>query len=263
MPFTFLAHQGPFLPVVRRWSHRIDPVTFLVGTVAPDLAYVAGQSSWRVWAHAMPWLVAFNVPVTLLVSWIVVRIIAPVLPAHLPEAGSFRLRDLRAIAAHRFDLVRSPVWALIGSFTHVALDSFTHRWGWVASEWRWYRTPLIDHRWLGKDWAPFEVAQFFGHVVGSALCVYLLWRYGRERALATAAAAVPLTQPTSQTNRRLWLPTAAAFLASILFVVARPSGEADDVIRVATALFLGLTIGSISAARVLPATSRSPLIDSC
>lgn len=247
MPFTFLAHQGPFLPLVRRWSRHLDPVTFLVGTTAPDLAYVAGDSSLRVWAHAMPWLVTFNVPATLLVSWLLVRVVAPVLPAHLPEAGGFRLRDYRVVARHRFHVLRSPLGALAGAVSHVVLDGFTHRWGWVADGWRWYRTPLVDERWLGKDWAPFEVMQYVGHVAGSAVFVWLVWRYGRERLLAAAAAEVPLA-PVTRASRALlagFVTVGAAGAAAV--VLAAPSSEADDIIRIATGTFVGLLLGCVAA----------------
>lgn len=38
MPFTFLAHQGPFLALARRWARLVDPITFMVGTMSPDFA---------------------------------------------------------------------------------------------------------------------------------------------------------------------------------------------------------------------------------
>jgi Domain of unknown function (DUF4184) len=39
MPFTFFAHQAPFLPMARRWPRLIDGTALIVGTMAPDLAY--------------------------------------------------------------------------------------------------------------------------------------------------------------------------------------------------------------------------------
>lgn len=256
MPLTFLAHQGPFLPVVRRWSDRIDPVTFLVGTMAPDLAYVAGRSSWRVWAHDLPWVVTFNVPVTLAVAWVIVRVLAPVVPAHLPDLGGFHLRDYRAVAAHRFHVVRSPLWALLGALTHVGLDSFTHRWGWFARNWTWYRTPLVADRWLGKAWTPFEIGQYVGHVGCSVLFVVFAWRYGRARLLAGRAAEVPLATTSRSSQAVLWTAALVGLVTAFVFVRARPSNEADDIIRVAAGLFTGLTAGSLATRWVGPATNR-------
>ena len=56
--------------------------------------------------------------------------LAPVVPAHLPQLGTFRLQDYRGLATHRFGIVSTPVCVLVGKLSHVALDSLTHGWGW-------------------------------------------------------------------------------------------------------------------------------------
>ncbi len=129
MPFTFFAHQAPVLPVARRWPNATDGVALVIGSMAPDLAYLLNGSRFAIWAHAFPWLVTFCVPVTICLSWIVVRVLAPVVPAHLPQLGNFRLQDYRGLATHRFGIVSTPVCAFVGALSHVAFDSLTPRMG--------------------------------------------------------------------------------------------------------------------------------------
>ena len=81
MPVTFLAHQAPVLPIAQRWPDRTDGVALVVGSMAPDFAYVLNGSRWEVWAHGLPAVVVFCVPATFVVGWLIVRVLAPVVPA--------------------------------------------------------------------------------------------------------------------------------------------------------------------------------------
>jgi hypothetical protein len=244
MPLTFLAHQGPFLPIARRYQRHLDPVTFLIGTMAPDFAYVGEGTRFGVWAHALPWIVTFNVPVTLFVSWVLVRVIAPVVPDHLPNAGGFGLKSYRRLTQHRFRLLVSPLSALLGALTHVVLDQFTHAWGWAARHVDWYRRPLVDQRWLGKRWTPFEFAQFGGHVGLSILCLVLLWIYGRQR--QRTLTELPAPQRTSgRSHLTLWVVAASWSAAGVAWVATHRISEGADVLRVAAGVGFGLALGSV------------------
>jgi hypothetical protein len=136
----------------------MDGVALVVGSMAPDMAYALNGSRFSVWAHGFPGVVLFCVPVTLMVSWLIVGVISPVFWDHLPEAGPFRLNDYRGLAVHRFSWGWSPASALIGALSHVMLDHFTHHWGWFARHIDWYSTVLVDD-FLGRQWTVFRVLQ--------------------------------------------------------------------------------------------------------
>ena len=135
MPFVYLAHQAPFLPIARRWPQRIDGLTFLVGTMSPDFAYALTGTPLQVRAHGFPWLAAFCVPATLAASWLIARVLARVVAAHVPALGGFQLHDYRGLAAHRFLPIRATLWAFLGACTHAGLDHLGHEWGWPAQHW--------------------------------------------------------------------------------------------------------------------------------
>lgn len=98
----------------------MDGVALVIGTMAPDLAYALNGSRLRVWAHGFPGVVTFRIPATLIVSWIVARILAPVVADHLPDLGRFHLPDWRGLATHRFVLWKTVVWAELGALSRWA-----------------------------------------------------------------------------------------------------------------------------------------------
>jgi hypothetical protein len=259
VPVTFLAHQAPVLPIVRRWPRSVDGIALVVGTAAPDLAYVANGSRYAVWAHGWPGVVTFCVPVTVGVAWIIARVLAPVVPCHLPDLGTFHVRDYRGLAVHRFGLLRTPLCALAGALTHVALDSFTHEWGWLAQHVGWYRDPIVDTELLGRRWTPFRVAQYAGHVVLSAFTVWWLWRAGARRWLAARAASVPCRATRAGAALLAgWCGVGTA--AASGWVLTDRAGSATDIVRVATGAFAGLTLGALVTRAVTgPATTAAAL----
>jgi hypothetical protein len=180
MPVTFFAHQAVVLPVARRWPGRVDGLALVVGSMAPDMAYVLNGSRFQLWAHDLPGVLVFCVPVTVVVTWLVARVLAPVVPDHLPAAGQFHLRDFRGLAARRLRPLATPVSAFAGAASHVLLDHLTHDWGWMARNADWYRTVFADDV-LGRQWTVFRVMQYGGHVVGTGACLWLLACYGRQR----------------------------------------------------------------------------------
>jgi hypothetical protein len=258
VPITFFAHQAPVVPIVRRFPGRVDGVTLVIGSMAPDFGYVLRGTGISVWAHAMPWLVWFCVPVTLAVSWIIVRVLAPVVPDHLPQLASFRLRDYRGLATHRFSPAGSMVCAFIGAVTHVLLDGFTHDWGWFARNIGWYHDVLIPGHAFGRAWTVYRVVQYAGHVGLSALCIWMLWRAGRAGWMSARASRVPAFPATRATRAVLAITTATAAGLGAALVLAHRAGSATDVLRVAGAAFLGLTFGALALRRRVRADARVP-----
>lgn len=254
MPATFLAHQAPVLPIVRRWPHLVDGVALAVGTMAPDLAYVVAGSRFAVLAHEWSGLVTFCVPVTLVVSWIIVRVLAPVVPCYLPDLGCFHLRDYRALSDHRFGMLRTPVCALVGAATHVALDHLTHGWGWFARHLDWYRDPIIEFEVLGRLVTPYRLAQYVGHVVLSALTIWWLWRAGARRWLGPRAATVPCRCTSAGATALVgWVAVGAG--AAAAWVLSDRAGSSTDLVRLAAGVFAGMTAGAVTVR--LPAISHA------
>lgn len=243
VPATFLAHQVPAFAIARWWPGRVDAVALIVGSAAPDLAYVLTGSRWEIWAHELPGLATFAVPVTLVLSWMIVRVVAPIVPVHLPDLGAFHVHDWRAIASHRFVWWRAPIWAFVGAATHWALDIFTHEWGWFAQNLDWYARPISRWSFVGREWPPYRFVQYGSHVVGVVLAIVMLWQLGRTRRLANQAAAVDVTPSTWRSHLALWTPVTVGLVAGLAWITIDPIGLATTVVRVSVLAFAGLLVG--------------------
>jgi hypothetical protein len=195
VPFTFLAHQAPVLPLMGRGGldappprRRIDwdGVALVAGSMAPDLAYVTRGWWYGPWGipmwfdgHRPQNLFVVTAAATLLA--VVVRWwILPVLPLALPDGGSFHLRDYQ-----RLSLVRHRWWetvasAFVGAVTHLVLDAFTHSDGAGSGSSGFFQTPLFG---VGSRTVHLYTAlQYGGSVVLGAYTLWWMWRAGRARA---------------------------------------------------------------------------------
>lgn len=241
MPVTFLAHQAPVLPIARRWPDRADGVALVVGSMAPDMAYALAGTRFDVWAHAFPALALFCVPVTLVVSWLIVAVMSPVVWDHLPDVGTVHVRDFRGLVRHRFRWGWAALSAQVGALSHVAIDHFTHDWGWFAQHVDWYDAVVV-HNVLGRDWTVFRIMQYSGHVVGTSVCVWLLARYGRQRWMAEAASQVRPFAVTRRSTTILVSALAIGLAAGGSWVARSPGHMATDVMRLSGPCFAALTL---------------------
>nr|MDT0657477.1 DUF4184 family protein [Micromonospora sp. DSM 115978] len=123
MPLTFPTHPAVVLPL-KLWRPRwFDGVALVVGSMAPDLAYVLDGSGLPVWpfSHQLLGLVGWCLPVTLVVAWLIRRA-APVVASHLPAAGPLALSDYGVLGQCRHRWPITVCSALLGAASHLALD---------------------------------------------------------------------------------------------------------------------------------------------
>jgi len=266
MPFTFFAHQAAVLPLKLARPRWFCGTALAIGSMAPDLEYFIWLRTVRYISHSLPGQVLFCLPVTLLLVWLVMRVIARPLALHLPDGGVFHLRDYRVLAL-RPDTPgfwpRAAASALVGSLSHIAWDSFTHLHGWPVQAWAPLRTPLfIFETEVVYGW---RVLQHGSTLFGGLIALWLLARIGRDRLLlrwsgTDADETVPV--PSPQSRRRLWT---SVLLGTVAGVVAGLNiGDlangwatvrflAPICFGAVTFTFLGLCVGCALAARVLPA----------
>jgi hypothetical protein len=126
MPFP-LAHPAAVLPLRRCCPQRLSYPALIIGSLIPDVGYCFGNGNF---SHSFfPGSFAFCLPMGLLMLLVFYSIRLPVvgiLPARLKQA--FFSLCQRPVAAP-FPIVLS---LLIGSWTHLFLDSITHEDGWLV-----------------------------------------------------------------------------------------------------------------------------------
>lgn len=242
MPFTFLAHQAPVLPLVLLRPRWFDGVALCIGSMAPDLAYLASGTPCGFASHTAPALLWFCLPVTLVLTALSRRSAGSLL-AHLPLSASTRAH-LSPLSAPAPPWTITLVSAGIGAATHILLDACTHRRGLGVALWPSLKSVALH---LGDRPIPiYSLLQGPGSLVLALLAALCL------RALARRATPTPLPQATPASRRRFTLVAALGLsLAVLVPLLTIPMGGIPAlVIRTATLMFAALVAASLAAQRL-------------
>ena len=201
MPFT-LAHPAAILPLRKYCPKVLNLPALVFGSLVPDVGYFFGRWNVDEYSHALVGSVVFGLPVgamllavfflgrTTAVQWLPPRHRAMLEPLCRRPIGSF---------------VAIVLSLLIGIWTHLVFDSFTHKGGWLVDNWSVLNQSLINirHRnfrvhhvvWYactfgGTAWLCFA----YDHALRSSACparttpTWLSWRNG----LFIAALLLPI-----------------------------------------------------------------------
>ena len=272
MPFTFFAHQAPVLPLVQRRPDGWDGVALVVGTMAPDLAYVTqgwGYGPWGtpLWfdAHKLANLPLVTVAAALL-AVVVRRVVLPVLPRALPDVGDLHLRDYCTIAGHRRRWWVTLGSAFVGIATHLALDAFTHPDGAAVEAVGFLRSPLFGF--AGHEVRIYTLLQYGGSAVLSVLAVRSLLRLGRSRRFAPADRR--MVEPLNEGARAVfWSMVAVGVLVASAYAASRRGrhvlggtviigSKSTVIVAFSWMAFLGLVLACLVASGWEARAQRSP-----
>ena len=224
MPFTFFAHQAPVLPLIEGHPDRWDGVALVVGSMAPDLAYVTQGWGYGPWGMPL-WFDGHklaNLPTVVLaaaaLSIVVRRVVLAVLPRMIPDGGVLHLHDYRNIADHTRRWWVTLTSAFVGVLTHLVLDAFTHPDGAVVEAFGFLRITLFDIG--GHSVRIYSVLQYGGTVALSWLAARSLVRFGERRRFASTDGRSPAA-PSDGARRVFWLITVAGVVAGVAYAVSR------------------------------------------
>ncbi len=211
MPFTF-AHPAAVLPVHRRWPRPFVLSALVIGSMAPDFAYLPPFFASRSVSHSLAGSFLFCVPagfVVYLVFHVLLKApLAMLLPAAIRGhaaralAAAPRLPD-RSIAA-----VLASLW--IGTASHIVWDAFTHDPTQATRLLPFLTLPFVrigDH--------PVRVCRVLQHA-STVLGIWILWR-----ALARLAR-----RPAPGGSGELPALTRAARITLVVTLVCVPIGLA-------------------------------------
>ena len=174
MPFT-PCHAAAAVPFVRC---RLVLSALVAGSLAPDFLYFVTLSTSDKFGHTLPGAFLFSLPAALGALWLFHRVLKQPLLSLFPEnhrqrlaaaAGEFRFGPPR-----RFLLVVASV--LVGVFTHVIWDAFTHSYGWFVAHFPVLTAPLGDFSHVRV----YMVLQHGSTLVGAALLAFWYVRWLRR-----------------------------------------------------------------------------------
>lgn len=140
MPFP-LAHPVAVLPFKRYFPRFFDFPALVVGSLSPDVGYCFGRLHVENFSHRFLGTLGFCLPVGCLLLWLFFLVRTPVVGA-MPE----RYRRLF------LPLCRRPLGPavvvifslLVGAWTHILWDSFTHKNGWFVNHLPILQLPLAS-----------------------------------------------------------------------------------------------------------------------
>ena len=213
MPWTF-AHPAAVLPLRRLRPMHLNFAGLVVGSMTPDLGYYIDFWDLARLAHTLfgSVLVCLPTGLTLLAALYVLRkplwyllpqphrsVLAPVV------AGPPSLRPSSLLA--------TAVSIVLGAWTHIVWDSFTHKSGWVVKHVTFLQEPpfLIGV----TEFPTYQLLQLLSTLVGIAalVAVYCLW-IRRSRCLDS---------PPWRARYELWRYALLAALATVASIIAVPA----------------------------------------
>ena len=206
MPFT-LAHPAAVLPL--RPVRLMRTVPLMVGAMAPDVPYFL---PWRiakhipVATHTFLGTFTLDLPIGLVLLVLFWALRAP-LAAPLPSGAAAKcFGALERFGSRPGNWMLAPLAILIGSWTHLAWDSFTHESGWMVSRISALSAPVSFFSYTGEL---CHVLQYVSSVFGLAV-------------LAVWFALLPVPAEDSRNGER---PPGSLLLLGVLIAAAAAAGS--------------------------------------
>ena len=214
MPFT-LAHPAAVLPLRRVRLLRTVPL--VIGAMTPDAPYFV---PWRLskyvpeLTHSFLGTFTVDLPIGLVVLLFVWLLRAPLAAPLWPAAESKCFSAMERFGKRPAHWMLAPLSILIGAWTHVLWDSFTHADGWMVSRISALSAPVTVFSYTGQL---CHVLQYASSVFG--LAVLAIW---------FALLPAPVAEP-----RRRERSGGGLLLLAVLFAAAAAAGSLEAVEHIA------------------------------
>lgn len=170
MPFT-LAHPAAVIPLRRVPLLRTLPL--IIGAMTPDVPYYL---PWRIskhiplTTHTLAGTFTIDLPIALLLLLLIWLLREPLAAPLGPRARAKSFAALERFGGRPANWALAPLSILIGSWTHLAWDSFTHPEGWMVSRISALSAPISLFSYTGQL---CHVLQYVSSVFG--LVVLAIW----------------------------------------------------------------------------------------
>ncbi len=140
MPFP-LAHPAAVLPLKRYCPRWLSFSALVIGSLTPDAGYLFGEEHGGALSHSFLGSFAFCLPAGIVLLLLFYRVRTP-LAKLLPASQQQVFLPLCQRPAGAWWVI--VVSLLIGAWTHLLLDSFTHTGGWFVQRLPLLQTPVFS-----------------------------------------------------------------------------------------------------------------------
>jgi hypothetical protein len=209
----------------------------IIGALTPDVAYVSGEGKAELFSHGLLGSVVFCLPVGLLVFgafyWLrprMVKLLPPVYRRALMPACERPLGPLWVI----------PVSILLGVWTHIFWDSFTHNEGWFVQRLSFLQMPIMTR---GSRTARVCHVLWYGFSVAGVAWLLVVFERWKQACAGHSAGGL---------GRGVRRDAALA----VFFVL--PLGLVHHFVRGKVGVLLILGLGAVLASAFMALTLRSP-----
>ncbi|MGR3811922.1 DUF4184 family protein [Jiulongibacter sp. NS-SX5] len=183
MPFT-LAHPVAVLPFMKE-RYRLSATALIAGSVMPDFEFFLQLREVENIGHHWFGILLLDLPATIIFTIIFHVLIKPAFYPHLPLNLKERFVDFvevdwfKSLREHPMTIMFS---ALIGIFTHLIIDGFTHHDGFALSLF-----PVLDGSFtIGEKTLPFYfLLQLLLSLLGSVYVIYFIRKLPRFKIVET------------------------------------------------------------------------------
>ena len=173
MPFTF-AHPAITLPIIRLFGKRVSITALVIGSLTPDFEYFIRFQIKSVYSHTPLGIFLFCLPVGLALTFIFHNILKKELIRNLPYFVQKRmghLYDLDWNTYFKENRMTVIISLLIGAFTHLFWDSFTHHDGYFVTKIEVLYT-IISYQ--NHDYYLYNILQHLSTLVGGVIILIVL-----------------------------------------------------------------------------------------
>ncbi len=260
MPFT-LSHAAVVLPFSRPLARWRLLSAALVGSMIPDSRYFLPWRTQHFETHSAASLITYSLPAGLMVYWLFQYLVKVPMIEMLPEGAYARWAPYESPASIRVlrQWLLAACGILVGAFTHLVWDAFTHEGSRGVRMLPVLDEPIFD---FGRHHLAIARAlQDLSSLLGLIAVVAMIW-YGLRR--GGEAPILNRKLPTSE--RHAW--TGAFVLATLLLFGAftafgrwldpYPFGIASMISDVAIASLRALATAVIVLAVALQVRLRAP-----
>ena len=243
MPFTF-SHPAIILPFVRLRSAFISMSCLVTGSITPDFEYFLTMKATGRFSHSLAGAFAFCLPVAFASVYIFHAVIKRPLISNLPTYFQSRLKDLLDfdfLKSFRRNSIGYIACLLVGIFSHISWDSFTHLNAYFVDRFSELNKPIESV--LLPPWPLYRFLQHSSSVIGALVIAYFFHRQ-------------PVRVQSKNVNKSYWLSILA--VALVTFSIRWTFGFeyfADVVATIISCVLLGILV--ISAIFTLRASDYS------
>lgn len=148
MPFTF-AHPLYAAPLKLAKPGLFSITGLTLGSMSPDFEYFIALEPYQTIGHSMLGLLLQALPLSILFAFLFHGVVKHPLADHLPTVFGLDRRARRLVQLFPWKLKGVRGWAVfllsvvIGYYSHVLLDAFTHQHGLVVTRWAHLREEVL------------------------------------------------------------------------------------------------------------------------